>query len=331
MNEEHHGTYIEFWGRTLEQLSRYIVKRLLQLVVVLFGITFLTFLLTYLSPGDPARLMLMSTGVTPSDELVRQVRSELGLNEPFFYRYGTWLGQVVTGDFGTSYKYNRPVLDVLMARLPATLWLTGSAMLLVILVSFPLGMLSAVYRNQWLDHVIRLFSFAGLSMPSFWLGMLLMLVFGVQLKLLPVMGNSGWYSLILPACTLAIPLVAQYSRQIRAILLEETSQNYVIGARSRGVKESIIILRHILPNALLPIVTLMGMTTGALLGGAAIVESLFVWPGVGQMAVDAIFTRDYPLIQGYVIWMAIIYVTLNLLVDVWTHLRDPRIRLEVDI
>ncbi|WP_339258335.1 nickel ABC transporter permease [Paenibacillus sp. FSL R5-0713] len=312
-------------------MSRYIVKRLLQLVVVLFGITFLTFLLTYLSPGDPARLMLMSTGVTPSDELVRQVRSELGLNEPFFYRYGTWLGQVVTGDFGTSYKYNRPVLDVLMARLPATLWLTGSAMLLVILVSFPLGMLSAVYRNQWLDHVIRLFSFAGLSMPSFWLGMLLMLVFGVQLKLLPVMGNSGWYSLILPACTLAIPLVAQYSRQIRAILLEETSQNYVIGARSRGVKESIIILRHILPNALLPIVTLMGMTTGALLGGAAIVESLFVWPGVGQMAVDAIFTRDYPLIQGYVIWMAIIYVTLNLLVDIWTHLRDPRIRLDVDI
>lgn len=331
MDEEHHDTYIEFWGRTLEQLSRYIVKRLLQLVVVLFGITFLTFLLTYLSPGDPARLMLMSTGVTPSDELVRQVRSELGLNEPFFYRYGTWLGQVVTGDFGTSYKYNRPVLDVLMARLPATLWLTGSAMLLVILVSFPLGMLSAVYRNQWLDHVIRLFSFAGLSMPSFWLGMLLMLVFGVQLKLLPVMGNSGWYSLILPACTLAIPLVAQYSRQIRAILLEETSQNYVIGARSRGVKESIIILRHILPNALLPIVTLMGMTTGALLGGAAIVESLFVWPGVGQMAVDAIFTRDYPLIQGYVIWMAIIYVTLNLLVDIWTHLRDPRIRLDVDI
>lgn len=145
------------------------------------------------------------------------------------------------------------------------------------------------------------------------------------------MGNSGWYSLILPACTLAIPLVAQYSRQIRAILLEETSQNYVIGARSRGVKESIIIFRHILPNALLPIVTLMGMTTGALLGGAAIVESLFVWPGVGQMAVDAIFTRDYPLIQGYVIWMAIIYVALNLLVDIWTHLRDPRIRLDVDI
>ncbi|WP_336765565.1 nickel ABC transporter permease [Paenibacillus sp. USHLN196] len=312
-------------------MSRYIVKRLLQLVVVLFGITFLTFLLTYLSPGDPARLMLMSTGVTPSDELVRQVRSELGLDEPFLYRYGTWLGQVVTGDFGTSYKYNRPVLDVLMARLPATLWLTGSAMILVILVSFPLGMLSAVYRNKWLDFVIRLFSFAGLSMPSFWLGMLLMLVFGVQLKLLPVMGKSGWNSLILPACTLAIPLVAQYSRQIRTVLLEETSQNYVIGARSRGVKESIIILRHILPNALLPIVTLMGMTTGALLGGAAIVESLFVWPGVGQMAVDAIFTRDYPLIQGYVIWMAIIYVTLNLLVDVWTHLRDPRIRLDVDV
>nr|WP_154891502.1 nickel ABC transporter permease [Paenibacillus xylanexedens] len=310
-------------------MGRYIVKRLLQLVAVLFGITFLTFLLTYLSPGDPARLMLMSTGVTPSDELVRQVRSELGLDKPFLVRYGTWLGQVVTGDFGTSYKYDRPVLDVLMARLPATLKLTGSAMLLVILISFPLGVLSAVRRNQGLDYVIRLFSFAGLSMPSFWLGMLLMLVFGVQLKLLPVMGSSGWNSLILPAATLAIPLIAQYSRQIRAVMLEETSQNYVVGARARGVKESMIIWRHILPNSLLPIVTLLGMTTGALLGGAAIVESLFVWPGVGQMAVDAIFTRDYPLIQGYVIWMAVIYVTLNLIVDLWTHLRDPRIQLDV--
>ncbi|MCK6077739.1 nickel ABC transporter permease [Paenibacillus silvae] len=312
-------------------MGRYIIKRLLQLVAVLFGITFLTFLLTYLSPGDPARLMLMSTGVTPSDELVRQVRSELGLDQPFLVRYGTWLAQVVTGDFGTSYKYGRPVLDVLMARLPATLRLTGSAMLLVILISFPLGILAAVHRNRLLDAVIRLFSFAGLSMPSFWLGMLLMLVFGVQLKLLPVMGSSGWTSLILPAFTLAIPLIAQYSRQIRVVLLEETSQNYVVGARARGVKESIIMWRHILPNAMLPIVTLLGMTTGALLGGAAIVESLFVWPGVGQMAVDAIFTRDYPLIQGYVMWMAIIYVTLNLLVDLWTHLRDPRIQLDVDV
>ncbi|MBU5355291.1 ABC transporter permease [Paenibacillus barcinonensis] len=312
-------------------MGRYIIKRLLQLVAVLFGITFLTFLLTYLSPGDPARLMLMSTGVTPSDELVRQVRSELGLDQPFLVRYGTWLAQVVTGDFGTSYKYGRPVLDVLMARLPATLWLTGSAMLLVILISFPLGILAAVHRNRLLDAVIRLFSFAGLSMPGFWLGMLLMLVFGVQLKLLPVMGSSGWTSLILPAVTLAIPLIAQYSRQIRVVLLEETGQNYVVGARARGVKESIIMWRHILPNAMLPIVTLLGMTTGALLGGAAIVESLFVWPGVGQMAVDAIFTRDYPLIQGYVMWMAIIYVTLNLLVDMWTHLRDPRIQLDVDV
>lgn len=166
MDGEHHGIYIKFWGRTFEHVSRYIIKRLMQLVVVLFGITFLTFLLTYLSPGDPARLMLMSTGVTPSDELVRQVRSELGLDEPFLYRYGTWLGQVMTGDFGTSYKYNRPVLDVLMARLPATLWLTGSAMFLVILVSFPLGMLSAVYRNQWLDHVIRLFSLPDYPCPA---------------------------------------------------------------------------------------------------------------------------------------------------------------------
>nr|WP_275446304.1 nickel ABC transporter permease [Paenibacillus sp. ACRSA] len=317
--------------RTSERVSRYIIKRLVQLVAVLFGITFLTFLLTYLSPGDPARLMLMSTGITPTDELVRQVRSQLGLDQPFWMRYGTWLGQVLQGDFGTSYKYDRPVVDILLSRLPATLRLTGSAMLIVIVISFPLGILSAIYRNKWLDYVIRLFSFAGLSMPSFWLGMLLMLVFGVQLKLLPVMGSTGWNSLILPTCTLAVPLIAQYSRQIRAVMLDEMSQDYVSGARSRGVKERQVIMHHILPNALLPIVTLMGMSTGTLLGGAAIVESLFVWPGVGQMAVDAIFTRDYPLIQGYVMWMATIYVTLNLLVDLWTHLRDPRIRLEVDV
>lgn len=319
------------WGEDVRHVSRYIVKRFIQLAAVLFGISFLTFLLTYLSPGDPARLMLMSTGVTPSDELVQQVRVQLGLDQPFWIRYGTWLGQVLTGDFGTSYKYDRPVLDILLSRLPATLRLTGSALLLVILIAFPLGILSAVYRNNVVDYVIRLFSFAGLSMPSFWLGMLLMLVFGVQLKLLPVMGISGWDSLILPACTLALPLIAQYIRQIRTVILEEMSQNYVTGARARGVKERVIMMQHILPNILLPIVTLMGMSTGALLGGAAIVESLFVWPGVGQMAVDAIFTRDYPLIQGYVIWMATIYVLLNLIVDLWTHLHDPRIRLDVDV
>lgn len=312
-------------------LGKYIGKRILQLVAVLFGITFLTFLLTYLSPGDPARLMLMATGVTPSDELVEQVRAELGLDKPFWVRYGIWLGQVVTGDFGTSYKYGRPVFDVLTSRLPATLRLTGGAMLLVVVVSFPLGILSAIHRNKVLDIIIRLFSFAGLSMPSFWLGMLLMLWFGVHLKLFPVTGSSGLHSLVLPTLTLALPLIAQYSRQIRAVILEEHSQNYVDGARARGMKEGTIMMRHILPNAMLPVITLLGMSTGALLGGAAIVESLFVWPGIGQMAVEAIFARDYPLIQGYVIWMATMYVVLNLLVDVWTHLRDPRIRLDVDV
>ncbi|MFB5761842.1 nickel ABC transporter permease [Paenibacillus medicaginis] len=312
-------------------MSRYIVHRLLQLAAVLLGISFLTFLLTYLSPGDPARLMLMSTGVTPSEELVAQVRTELGLDEPFLVRYGSWVLRALTGDFGMSYKYGYPVTEVLLSRMPATLELAGAALLLVVLISFPLGMTAAMQPNRAKDYFIRVFSFAGLSMPSFWLGLLLMLLFAVKLQLLPVMGRSGVRSLILPACTLAVPLIAQYSRQIRTVLLEEMSQDYVIGAKARGVREGTIMLRYVLPNALLPLMTLLGMSAGTLLGGAAIIESVFGWPGVGQLALEAIIARDYPLIQGYVIWMAVIYVSINLVVDVWTHLRDPRLRLGEDV
>lgn len=315
----------------VNEVSRYIVQRLLQLVGVLLGISFLTFLLTYLSPGDPARLMLMSTGVTPSEELVAQVRTELGLDQPFFARYGSWVLQALTGDFGMSYTYGRPVTEVLLSRMPATLELAGAALLLVVLISFPLGMTAAMHPNRAKDYLIRVFSFAGLSMPSFWLGLLLMLLFAVKLQILPVVGRTGVSSLILPACTLAVPLIAQYSRQTRTVLLEEMSQDYVTGARARGVQERTVMLRYVLPNALLPLMTLLGMSTGALLGGAAIIESVFVWPGVGQLALEAIIARDYPLIQGYVIWMAAMYVVINLVVDVWAHVRDPRLRLGEDV
>lgn len=213
----------------------YVYKRFLQLIVVLLGISFLTFLLTYLSPGDPARLMLMSTGVAPSDELVSQVRHELGLDQPFLLRYGKWLGHVLVGDFGISYKYDRPVLDAIVSRLPATLKLTGTTMLMVVLISLPLGIGSALYRNRFADYLIRFISFAGISMPNFWLGILLMYIFGVKLQLLPVMGSKGFKSIILPACTLAVPMISKYVRQIRVIILEELSQNYITGARPRGV------------------------------------------------------------------------------------------------
>lgn len=309
-------------------MRKYILKRLLQLIPVLLGISFLTFTLTYLSPGDPAELMLNATGVTPTPQLVEQVREGMGLNKPFLARYYEWLTSAIQGDFGVSYKYGRPVSDVILSRLPATLKLAGTSLLMMMVVALPLGIISALYRNRALDYLIRLLSFAGISMPSFWLGLLLMYIFSVKLKVLPIMGSSDWTSILLPTITLAMGMASKYTRQLRAAVLEEIGQDYVTGARARGLKDRTILVKHILQRSLISIVTLLGLSVGSLMGGAAIVETIFVWPGVGQLAIEAIFGRDYPLIQGYVLWMAIIYVMVNMLVDISYHLLDPRILLE---
>ncbi|MDQ7093793.1 ABC transporter permease [Desulfosporosinus sp. PR] len=308
-------------------MRRYILKRLLQLIPVLLGISFLTFTLTYLSPGDPAELMLNATGVTPTPQLVEKVREGMGLNKPFLTRYGEWLTEAARGDFGVSYQYNRPVSDVILARMPATLELAGTSMLLMMAIALPLGIISALYRNRVLDYIIRMLSFGGISVPGFGLGLGLMYIFSVKLKLLPIMGKSDGTSLILPTVTLAMAMASKYIRQLRVAILEEMGEDYVVGARARGLKDQVILLKHILQKSLLPIVTLLGLSVGSLLGGAAIVETIFVWPGVGKLAVDAIFSRDYPLIQGYVVWMAIIYVVVNLVVDISYYFLDPRIHL----
>ena len=310
------------------KLRKYIMKRLLQLIPVLLGITFLTFTLTYLSPGDPAELMLTATGVTPTPQLVEQVREGMGLNKPFLTRYGEWLTGIIQGDFGVSYKYGRPVSEVIIARLPATLKLAGTSLVLMMIVALSLGIISALYRNKGIDYLIRILSFVGISMPSFWLGLLLMYLFSVKLKILPIMGTSDWTSILLPTVTLAMGMASKYTRQLRVAILEEIGQDYVIGAKARGLSGRSILLKHILQKSLIPIVTLLGLSVGSLLGGAAIVETIFVWPGVGQMAVEAIFSRDYPLIQGYVVWMAVIYVLVNMVVDISYHRLDPRIHLE---
>ena len=310
------------------KLQKYIMKRLLQLIPVLLGITFLTFTLTYLSPGDPAELMLTATGVTPTPQLVEQVREGMGLNKSFLTRYGEWLTGIIQGDFGVSYKYGRPVSEVIIARLPATLKLAGTSLVLMMIVALSLGIISALYRNKGIDYLIRILSFVGISMPSFWLGLLLMYLFSVKLKILPIMGTSDWTSIILPTVTLAMGMASKYTRQLRVAILEEIGQDYVIGAKARGLRERSILLKHILQKSLIPIVTLLGLSVGSLLGGASIVETIFVWPGVGQMAVEAIFSRDYPLIQGYVVWMAVIYVLVNMVVDISYHRLDPRIHLE---
>jgi peptide/nickel transport system permease protein len=300
----------------------------MHLIPVLVGITFLTFALTYLSPGDPAELLLSATGITPSQELIQQVRVELGLNKPFFVQYWNWLINVLGGDFGTSYKYSKPVLDLILIALPATFKLAGITLLMTLIIAVPIGILSAVHRNKLLDNIIRGISFLGISLPAPWIAVILMYIFALKLKLLPVMGNANWTSIILPSASMTILLASRYIRQVRVYILEEISQEYVIGAKARGVNDTTVLLKHVLRSTLVPIITQLGLSFGILLGGAVIIETIFSWPGVGKLAIEAIFTRDYPLIQGYVVWMTIIYMLINMLVDISYYFLDPRMRSE---
>lgn len=308
-------------------MVRYILKRLLQLVIVLLGVTFLTFMITQATPSDAAEMKYVSMGMMPSTELLEKTREEMGLNDPVLIQYGRWLGNVLHGDLGESSKFGESVWTQMTRKLPMTLKLAGVSLIVVIVFSFPLGILSAVKKNKVADYMIRFLSFFGVSMLNFWLALLLMYIFAVRLGWFKVVSTNSVQGMILPVATLTIPMISSYARQIRAALLEELNANYVIGARARGIPERRIIWGHVLPNAILPIVTLLGLSVGHLLGGAAIIETIFSWQGIGNMVVEAIRVRDYPLIQGYVIWMAIIYVTVNLMVDIAYRLLDPQIRL----
>ena len=304
-----------------------LLKRILQIVIVLFGISFLTFGLTYMAPGDPVRAMYAASGTIPSEEILDQTREALGLNEPFLTQYLNWLTDCLHGDFGTSYSLNRPVAELLLARLGPTLKLSFASQILMLLVSVPLGILSAVHKGGVIDYIVRGLTFLGVSLPNFWVGLLLLYVFGVKLGVVPVVSSGqGFDRLILPAVTLAFAMMGKYTRQVRTAFLEELNQDYVTGARCRGIKESAILWRHVLPNSVLPLITMLGLSLGSLLGGTAVVEVIFSYPGLGSLAVDAITSMDYSLIQGYVLWIALIYMVLNLLVDLSYGLLDPRIK-----
>ena len=308
--------------------TKKILSRLLQIVIVLIGISFLTFLLTYLAPGDQAQIMLTSSGVMPTPSEVAALRETMGLNDPFFVQYFRWLGNALHGDFGVSFSLNKPVVDLLLARLWPTLKLTLFSMILMLVVSVPLGMVSAVKKDSWIDNLVRGITFLGVSIPNFWVGLLLMLLLCVKVKLLPVICSGGDFkSMILPAVTLAIAMSAKYTRQVRTAILEELSQDYVVGARARGVKERKILWRNVFPNSLLPLITMLGLSVGSLLGGTAVVEVILSYPGLGSLAVAAITSNDYNLIQGYVLWIALIYMVINLLVDISYNFVDPRMRL----
>ena len=309
--------------------KKQLISRLAQIVVVLIGISFLTFLLTYMSPGDPVRTMLSATGVIPQEELVQSIRDEMGLNDPFFTQYFRWLGNCLHGDFGESFSFGRPVVELLSARLWPTLKLTLCSMVLMIVISVPLGMLSAVYKGSWIDNLVRGFTFLGISLPNFWVGLMLMLVLCVWVHWLPVICSGGDFkSMILPSVTLAIAMSSKYTRQVRTAILEELSQDYVTGARARGVAEWKILWLNVFPNSLLPLITMLGLSVGSLLGGTSVVEVIFSYPGLGNMAVTAITSCDYYLIQGYVLWLALIYMAINLVVDISYNFVDPRMRLK---
>ena len=305
-----------------------IISRLLQMVIVLIGISFLTFLLTYLSPGDPARNIFTHAGVMPSSEMIEEMRKTLGLDKPFFTQYKDWLFNCLQGNFGDSFMLQKPVKDLLLERLWPTLKLTLASTVLMLLFSVPLGVISAVNHNKPIDYFVRMITFFGVSIPNFWLGLMLILIFCVKLGLLPVVSSAGDFkSLILPAVTLAVAMTAKYTRQVRTAVLEELHSDYVIGARARGVSENKILWGNVLPNSLLPLITMLGLSIGSLLGGTSVVEIIYSYPGLGNLAVSAIMSADYFLLQGYVLWVSIIYMMINLVVDISYNYVDPRMRL----
>ena len=317
-------------------MKGYIAKRFLQLIPILIGITFLSFSLMHLAGGDAVTATLENQGVAVSQEIIDAKKHELGLDKPFIEQYGTWLVGLMTGDMGVSYVSDKEVFATFTSKLPATIVLTIVSVLLTIVISVPLGILAAVKQNRFTDYLIRVLSFIGNSLPNFFVALLLILVFSVCLGWFPVVsssiGKTGLASLsiqgtILPAFTLAIAMSSKYTRQIRVTVLEELNKPYVIGARARGISERTILIKHVLKSCMIMIVTLLALSIGDLLGGTAIVETIFQWDGVGKLAVDSITMRDYPLIQAYVVWMAIIYVMVNLVADLVYHRLDPRVRL----
>lgn len=302
-------------------------KKLAEMLVTLLGVTFLTFCLSVLAPGDPAAMVLEAGDHIVSEELLAETRHEMGLDQPFLVQYGRWLGGVAHGDLGLSYSAKKPVAEKLMEGSTGTFFLAAVTVCFMLIISLPLGIWSAVHRNRWPDYLVRVGSFIGVSMPNFWLGLILLYVFGLKLGLFPITSSSVTAKgAVLPALTLAIYQSAKYVRQVRTVILDELHQDYVVGARARGISERRILYLHILPNALLPLITLLGMSIGWLLGGVAVIEVVFSWPGIGNMAVHAITMRDYPLVEGFVLWIAIVYMVINALVDLSYAYLDPRLR-----
>lgn len=310
-------------------MKKYVLHRFLQLIPVLIGITFLSFAMMRLA-GSDAIIELYGDKGAVAEEIIAAKQAELGLDKPFLTQYLAWVGGMMRGDMGVSYVSGKAVFSTFLSKLPATLLLTALSMVMTVVISIPLGVLAAVRHDRFTDYFLRFFSFVGNSLPNFFVALLLMQIFSIKLKWLPVISKGlSIQSAMLPTLTLAIAMSAKYMRQVRATVLEELNKDYVIGAKARGVRSCVVLWKSVLKSSMLTIITLLALSIGSLLGGTAIIESIFMWDGVGKLAVDAITMRDYPMIQAYVVWMAIIYVMVNLTCDLLYHALDPRIRLGV--
>jgi peptide/nickel transport system permease protein len=330
-----------------------LIERLLQTLPVLFGISVIVFLMITLTPGDPVEIMLADSRATP--EQAAQLRRDLGLHLPLHERFLVFLGNAVTGDFGVSFFHRRPVIDVIVERLPATIELPLAAMVLAIVVAIPLGVAAAVHRDTWLDRALSAASLFGVSLPGFWFGILLILLFSVTLGFFPVGGRTPFdlevsrvtgfllvdtllagrldafgaalRHLALPAITLGLPTAALLARVVRSSMSDVLTSDYVLFAEAKGISPRRVLLRHALKNALIPVVTVAAIETGSLLGGNMIVETVFGWPGLGRLVVESIFARNYPLVQAAVLLYAVTYVVLNFMADVAYTMLNPKVRL----
>lgn len=304
-------------------MLKYIIKKLLMMIPVLLGLTVIVFLILHLSPGDPVHLIV---GPNATPEVYENVRRSMGLDKPLITQYLSFLSNIIRGDLGKSILQQRPVLDIIMERFPITIGLGIRALLLSFVIAVPMGIIAAVNRNKAADYTAMSFALVGISMPTFWLGLLLLYFFAYRLGLFPISGYGSWKHLVLPVITMGLTDAAVIARMVRSSMLEVISQDYIRTARAKGLKEKIVINKHALKNALIPVITLLGMRMGWIIGGSVTMEIIFSIPGLGRVMVDAIFSRDYPVVQGSILILTASVMISNIIADILYAIVDPRIK-----
>ena len=307
-------------------MRRSIIRRVLQFIPVLLGITFLAFLLIYLSPSDPVSVRMSAGGISVSPEIMESMRRSMGLDRPLLIQYGDWLWNILHGNMGKSYITDADVLDQILKALPYTLKMAGASLLLTLCISIPVGILTAAMQNSKFDYVVRVMAFVGNALPNFIIALCLMFIFSYRLGWIPVLATTKPIGLILPALTLALVMSSRYIRQIRAAMLDELGKGYVVGLRSRGLSETTILYKNVLKNIMVTVITLTGISLGSLLGGTVIVETVFTWPGLGNLSMEGISQRDYPVVQAVIVWMASAFMVVNLLTDISYTVFNPKIK-----